>query len=441
MTNTHPTRHFSLLGLLLGLLIGLPILIALLLIQLHPIVPENPTLDNLAINTIEQLIVDNAPASIAAPGEISLHLDADELNLLAAFLLQNVPGIQDVNADVALASGHAILSLSAPIPSTFQRLFLNVRAGVRGGVDGVDLFAVRLGYLPVPDALLHFILRQLAARLSNTYVNYQELMELQQSLRSISFQEDLLEISLDWDPRLLTQVQTQAEQLFLNLEDKERIVYYLGEIARITQAQAEDTRTISLSLLLAPLFEEAQQRGLQGADPVTENRTLLQALSLYVNEADLASLLSSDTGTSLNTPRRLSVTLQRRPDLAQHFTSSAAMSATVGTNVAGLLSTSKEAHDARYRTGFSFSDLTANSAGAALGNAATENTGLARQMQLSIASTRQESDYMPPVSRDNAGLSEVDFSAQYTDRNSEAYRARLTMIEEEIAALPVYQQP
>ena len=46
---------------------------------------------------------------------------------------------------------------------------------------------------------------------------------------------------------------------------------------------------------------------------------------------------------------------------------------------------------------------------------------------------------MPPVSRDNAGLTEDDFSAQFTDRNSEAYVARLADIDEQIAALPIYR--
>ncbi|MCB1664156.1 MAG: hypothetical protein KDI28_00120 [Pseudomonadales bacterium] len=441
MTKIRNSSPFRLPLLIIGLPLLLLLLLAALLLQTSPAVPRNPTLDNPAINTIEQLLVDNGPASISSPGELTLHLDADELNLLAAFLLQNIPGMQEVTADVALQQGNALVNLSMPLRTPLTPLYLNVHAGVRERGESLDLFALRLGRLPVPDALVHFLIARMQARMAGAYVNYQELVDLQQSLRTVSFEENLLEITLDWDPRLLARVQTQAEQLLLSADDKARIVHYFGRIVTIVEAQPQDVSSISLSLLLVPLFQNAQERVAAGEDPVTENRSLLQALSLYVNESDLSQLIEPPGAAALITPRRLTVTIQRRPDLAQHFTSSAAMSATVGAGVAGLLSTSKEVHDARYRTGFSFSDLTANSAGAALGNKATASPTEARQMQASVQSIAAETDYMPPVSRDNAGLSENDFSAQYTDRNSEAYMARISAIDEQIASLAVFQQP
>jgi hypothetical protein len=204
--------------------------------------------------------------------------------------------------------------------------------------------------------------------------------------------------------------------------------------------QAKDARSISLSTLLVPLFSTAYERTQQGANPLSENRALLQALSLYVNESDLSQLVEPPSAAALITPRRLNVTIQRRPDLAQHFTSSAAMSATAGAGVAGILSTSKEIHDARYRSGFSFSDLTANAAGVALGMAATTSRTEAEYLARRIALVVQESDYMPPVSKDNAGLTEDDFSAQFTDRNSREYQTKLAQIDAQIAALPIYIQ-
>lgn len=441
MTNIRNFSPFRSTLLILGLLMLPPLLLAAALLQSAPSVPGNPTLDNPAINTIEQLIVDNGPASISSPGEVILHLDAGELNLLAAFLLQNIPGMQDVTADVALMQGSARVALSMPLPTPLQTLYLNVHARVREQGGGLDIYALRLGRLPVPDALVHYLIARAQARMANAYVNYQELVNLQQSLRQVRFDDNLLEITLDWDPALLARVQTQAEQLFLSAEDKARIVYYFGRIVAIVEAQAPEASSMSLSLLLVPLFEEARERSREGADPIAENRSLLQALSLYVNESDLSQLVEPPGAAALITPRRLAVTIQRRPDLAQHFTSSAAMSATIGEGVAGLLSTSKEVHDARYRTGFSFSDLTANSAGAALGNKATASIEEAQQMQAGVLRIQAEADYMPPVSRDYAGLSENDFSAQYTDRNSEAYMARINAIEEEIASLAVFRQP
>ena len=438
MTKARYISHISKPALLIGVLLGLPLLLAALLLQWQPTVPFNSTLDDVAINSIEELIVDNAPARIGAPGEIVLHLDAEELNLLAAFLLQNIPGTQEVTADVAILEGSAVVDMSVPWTNPFATLYLNLHSKVSQGPQRLELSSVKMGHLPIPDFLVQFISKRLDARLASSYVNYQELANLQQSLREVSFSPDLMQITMDWEPRLISRVQTQAEQLFLSEEDKERIVFYFGKIVEVVDSQPQDTSSISLNLLLFPLFEVAAQRATQGADPIQENRSLLQALSLYVNESDLSQLVEPPSAAALIIPRRLNVTIQRRPDLAQHFTSSAAMSATVGAGVAGILSTSKEVHDARYRSGFSFSDLTANIAGVALGNAATNSFAEAQDLQHRLSMASEETDYMPPVSRDNAGLTQDDFSAQFTDRNSEAYVARVADIDNQIAALPIY---
>src|SRR5690606_20155506 len=120
--------------------------------------------------------------------------------------------------------------------------------------ERLDPFAVRLGHLPVPDAVVHYLIARLQERMASAYVNYRELEDLQQSLRQIAFEEDLLEITLDWDPRLLSRVQTQAEQLFLSAEDKTRIVHYFSRIVAIVEEQPSDRSSISLSLLMIPLF-------------------------------------------------------------------------------------------------------------------------------------------------------------------------------------------
>lgn len=438
MIKARHISHISKPALLLGLLIGLPFIVAVLLLQWRPSVPFNPTLDKVAINTIEELIVDNAPARIGAPGEIVLHLDATELNLLSAFLLQNVPGMQEVTADVSLQDGNANVAMSVPWNTPLATLYLNLRSKVSQGAERLELSSVKIGHLPLPDFLVHFLSKRLEARLATSYVNYQELVNLQQSLREVRFGPDTLQITMDWEPRLISRMQTQAEQLFLSAEDKERIVFYFSELVAIVDNQPPNTRSISLNLLLFPLFETASQRVAAGADPIMENRSLLQALSLYVNESDLGQLVEPPSAAALITPRRLNVTIQRRPDLAQHFTSSAAMSATVGAGVAGIISTSKEVHDARYRSGFSFSDLTANIAGVALGNAATSSPEEAQDLQKRLSIASEETDYMPLVSQDNAGLTQDDFSAQFTDRNSDAYVARVADIDEQIAGLPIY---
>lgn len=408
------------------------LLAALLAVQWHPAVSRSVAMDSIAINAIEDLIVDNAPARVGRPGELQLQLDQSELNLLAAFALQTIPRMTAVAASVSIEQNSALLNLSVPLPLTLHPAYLNLHAELLAVSGSAELGTLWIGNLPVPGPALRVLVTLGERWLASSYVNYGALRQLKESIRDITFEENAISFTLHWEPQLIARVQNQAEQLLLSADDNARIGHYTALLSDILDKLPDTARNVSIHDLLSPLFKEAQFNVAQGADPVVENRALLQAVSRYVNE---------QADNEADGMRRVSVTLQRRADLAQHFTSSAAMTASVGADIAGLLATSKEAHDARYRSGFSFSDLTANMAGVALGNAATANTASARRLQDHLATATLETDYMPQVARDNAGLSEDDFLQQYQDRASPAYRERLDAIDAQLAALPVYEKP
>lgn len=429
MSTSRPTAFLRTALTAVALSVSLVLLVVLLAVQWQPSVARRVAVDSIAINTIEDLLVDNAPARVGRPGELSLDLDRDELNLLAAFALQSIPRMSLVAANVSMAPGAALLDLSVPLPTPLRPLYLNLHAQLHAVDGSATLGTLWIGNIPVPGPAMHMLIALGEQWLASSYVNYDALRQLKDNIREIAFDGDAMRLVLNWEPQLIARVQNQAEQLLLSADDSARIAHYSQALADILANLPPDTRTVSLSELLMPLFQQAQRSVAAGADPIVENRSLLQALSLYVNAAETAATADA---------RRLTVTIQRRADLAQHFTSSAAMTASVGADVAGLLATSKEAHDARYRSGFSFSDLTANMAGVALGTAATSSAASARRLQARLAQATVETDYMPQVARDNAGLSEDDFLAQYQDRTSPAYRERLNAIDEQLAALPIY---
>src|SRR5690606_23949015 len=331
---------FRRLALTLLVLVGLLLAIMVLTLQLQPTVPASRALDNVDINTIEQLIVDNAPERISTPGERIVHLDREELNLLAAFALQTVPGLGDVAAEVSLLPGNAVVDVSAPVRLPFLTVYVNLRTQLLARERGVEIGSVRAGNLPIPLALVDFMLETTQRRLARSYVNYQELADLQRNVRQVDFQDSAVVITLDWDPSLIASVQNQAEQLLLRPEDRERILQYYTRIEEVVAQQPEGTRSVSLTTLLAPLFATAREAVQAGADPVTENRTLLQALSLYVNETAIRELTGEEISRA-EWRRRMRVTIQRRPDLAQHFTTSAAITASSGAGVASILYNSK----------------------------------------------------------------------------------------------------
>jgi hypothetical protein len=132
------------------------------------------------------------------------------------------------------------------------------------------------------------------------------------------------------------------------------------------------------------------------------------------------------------------VMLHQRNDLALHFVSAAAIAASAGVTMAEVLSNSKEVYDARYGTGFSFSDMTANAAGVALGEYSTSSQYSALQIQRLLMQTEMETAYMPIPLTDADGLDEASFIEKFGTRDSTQYLQRLQEINEAVQALQLY---
>lgn len=247
-----------------------------------------------------------------------------------------------------------------------------------------------------------------------------------------------MNVSLYWDPVLIGKLGNQTPHLFISSQDQQRIINYYQLISSVAATIPTDIRAVSLNTFLVPLFTAALENSLNGGDPVAESRTLFQTLALYVNQEPLEQLLGEELAQQITPAPFIEVRLQRRQDLAQHVTTIAAVTASAGAGLAELLSTTKEAYDARYRSGFSFSDLTANSVGVTLARLATSDAASALVMQERLSKLQNESDYMPTVGNNRDGLSEADFNAQYTDRNSPEYQARVSEIQQLIDNRPLF---
>jgi len=437
MPRARPLIRF-LLKTLFVLAVSLPVAILLLSIQANPIVQMTDKLDEEDINLIEQLIVDSNPGQFTGSGDGRIDISEQELNLLASYSIQNFPNISSVAVNLSLEHNTATMIMSLPLNILSFNLYLNITTEFQQQADRASLSSIQIGHIKLPNYMLSSILDFTQNQLQSTYENYQEFAELLQSIKSVQFDENELRMHLQWEPILISKIKSRAQQLFITSEDRIRILRYHSQINEIAMQAASEHNRVSLNTFIFPLFETAKNQSALGSDPIAENRALLQALALYVNNKDINEIVG-DTEIPLPTAPRVMVTVHRRFDLAQHFVTSAAITASAGAGIAGIMSTSKEAYDARYRTGFSFIDLTASVAGVSFAAAATENTLKALQVQSSMSRASEETDYMPAVANEWDGLKEEEFNQQYRNRNSAQYRQRVAEIERQVAALPIYK--
>lgn len=422
------------------LLTAAVLVLAVATLSFTPLVQHAGTLTEAEVRHVEQLIVDNSPSRFENQGARDLTLSDDELNLLTAFTLSNVPQLQDVAIDFDINGEQASARASIPQQLGPVTIYLNLQANFAQNQGRARLLELHAGRIPVPRGIIRSAERAAGYRLASASTASQQLAEVRHSVVSYDLVDDELHLRLEWEPEALSQIRSQAQQILVSDEDRERITAYHNRIHEIANETFQIRRQVSLHTFLPELYKLAHERSrLSGADPVAENRTLLQALSLFVNDLPITQLLGARQGEVLPANPSMIVMLYQRHDLSRHFVTAAAIAASAGVGIAEVLSNSKEVHDARYGTGFSFSDMTANVAGATLGEVSTADPASARHMQQMLMEATSESGYMPEPQTDSDGMDEESFIARFGDRTSAAYLQRLQELENSVMALPLYQ--
>jgi hypothetical protein len=436
--STRPKLPILLLRIILVLLLSAPVIVLLLSIETSPSLVAKQQLTDKELFRIETLLLESTPQSPSIASRHRLQLDSKELNLLLRYAINIMNLSSDWAARTALSQGNLNAQLSVRLSSGSLPMYLNVEAGFIEDDNRLTLDALRVGRMAVPNKFLQFILQRLRGNLATENITYLNISELINNVENVELELNQMRVAMQWDPNLISRISNQAQQLFISEQDQQRIIDYYAIITNIATAVPIDIRAVSINAFLSPLFAAAAEKTLAGGDPIAENRTAFQTLAIYLNQESIAQLIGEEAAAEIELAPFIEPRLFRRQDLAQHLVSIAAITASAGADLAQMLSTTKEAYDARYRSGFSFSDLTANSVGVTMAQLATGNPETAKIMQGRLADLQNESDYMPQVGNNRDGLSETDFNAMYTDRSSPQYVQRLAEIQTLIDSRPLF---
>jgi len=436
--SARPRLAILLLRTFVVLLLSAPVIVLLLSIETSPSLVAEQQFSGEELSRIETLLLESTPQSLGYASRHELQLNAEELNLLLRYAVNIMNLSSNWAAQTQLSQDKLNTQLSVRIGEGLLPIYLNVEANFIEDENLPTLDALRIGKISVPNRFLQFTLQRLRGDLATENVVYQDFSELINNIESVELESKQMTVSMQWDPNLIARIANQAQQFFISEADQRRIIDYYGIISNVAAAVPIDIRAVSINAFLSPLFAAAQEKTLAGSDPIAENRTAFQTLAVYLHEESIAQLIGVEAAAEIAPAPFIEARLQRRQDLAQHLVSIAAITASAGADLAQMLSTTKEAYDARYRSGFSFSDLTANSVGVTIAQLASNDPETAKIMQSRLANLQNESDYMPEVGNNRDGLSETDFNAMYTDRNSPQYQERLAEIQTLIDSRPLF---
>ena len=197
-------------------------------------------------------------------------------------------------------------------------------------------------------------------------------------------------------------------------------------------AAAPGSRASVLGLLRS-LVVEAAERTAAGADPVIENRT---AILLAAAQAFGCTPVAGG-----RPERHVWPVLHGREDLGRHFAGSAAIAVLLDRETSESVGRDKEVNDARDVSGFSFSDIAANRAGARFGALATASAQSARRVQDWMEQAVSDTDIMPEVRDLPDHLPENELRRRFGEPGEGAYEQVLGEIEARIARVPLYRVP
>ncbi len=390
--------------------------VVFLAIDRTPVVERAVVLTPTHIERAKRIVRGQSLRRMRAGSLQSMRLRADDVDTAANYL---VGLYAQGSAHVQLEDRAARFLVSAPLPRSPVRGYLNISGRLVQTEDLPRLESVRIGHLPLPDRLSNWILDRALERLRTDSRRPLPV----DALRTVRFWPRSMLLIYAWDNALSSQLGASM----VSEGDVERLQPY--QVLLAEEARAFGRGPVSLSVLLHPMLRLAQTRSGEG-DAIAENRAALLVLTFHV----LGERLSRVVPQAAAWPRPLwqRVTLAGRTDLAKHFMVSAAVAAHADTALADAIGLYKEVEDARGGSGFSFDDLAADRAGTRFGDAATTR---AQALQARLQAGVRELDVMPPVSDLPGGMSEPEFRARFGGIGAPGYEEMLREIDRRIAEL------
>lgn len=399
----------------LALLLGL-------MIQGRPIAMPEPQPAQQYLSRTRTLIHDTVRARVGDADRKRLVLTAEDLAAAANFVLLR----KNLQGRVACTIENTRLKLVASIRLPIRReRYLNLRLIADDAWPKARIKRLKLGWLSLPSPVVGWLVE--GALRFTPLARFSRVGE--QLVQDVRIRDGRLAMSLHWNRDVLA----RAEGLVTDLADKERLLIYHDKLAEVV-GQPQIKRYVRLGTLMKALFALARSRSEDNHDPIAENRALIVVLAAYVNGKSLSALLFTPTS-----PPQRGVLLNKRIDTAQHFMGSASLAMSGQGTLVDMIGLAKEMHDTHDGSGFSFTDLAADQAGALFGKLAVRNEAKARMIQDMLSRSADESQFMPPVKDLPENLHQQEFEGRFKDIESPEFHAMKELIALRIEGLPLYR--
>lgn len=414
-----------LIKLIFLVIFATPLLIggaAFLAVDTQPSINRAAEVTPSSIERAKRILNQNDPRKLKSGARRTVTVNAGDLDLAANYLAHQYGG---GSARVELHSGGALVGASLKVPLVPVGLYINANATVieQSPLPAID--RLRIGKLPIPAWLAHWIIGEIPALVRADL----DLSTVTQLIQNVTIKERSVALTYEWQEGALKTLRAAV----VSAKDQERLAIYQELLVSVAQKQRG--KKPSLVSFLGPFFQLAKDRTPQ-SDAVDENRAAILVLAVYANGRSFDKILP-DMQSRPNAVQH-ELVLNQRDDFAKHFIVSAALAVSAGSPLSDAVGLFKEVSDSRGGSGFSFNDIAADRAGSRFGAEAARSAS-AKKLQTRVSAGIDESDLMPATADLPEFMAEADFKRRFGGVDGAEYKKMMADIERRIAALPLYR--
>ncbi len=372
-----------------------------------------------------------------APAEIVV--TAGDARSLASLAARAMPGLA---GDMRLSARAIELRASVPVPPRLAGGYINADIVVVPSDQGLRVGRCRIGALTIPGGVALWAVE----RLTNLVLGDALGTRVLGSIERIEAAPDVARVEVDPSGNFRAALEALRNR-FRSVRDwvqpagdPRRIGVYYDRIMELERALGPSNRR-SLALYVASLFDLAQARS-AASDPIIENESLIYALATYFASYRFATLTGMQrTGAIAEPGWHSEPLLGERRDLRLHFLVSAGIELLSNHDISIAAGEFKELLDSgEGGSGFSFSDLAADRAGALFARLATAGYLPAREMQRRLANNPDEVAFFPDIAGLRDDMPKAEFEREFGGLDSESYQRALADIDDRILRLPAYHE-
>lgn len=367
----------------------------------------------------------------------SLSINNENLTLLLGYL-SSFTG--DIYYQGRFSPKGVELHLSLPVLGPKQDAFLNIHffglASVDAGNFSIHLKTFKVGSIEFPTEGLSKVTNE-AIRI---YQSSSKGHRSKETLESIQFDRKGVHIRVKRTEDEEDDTGSLYSKIFVSRELSESIQSQIEGLLN-HYAQQNDKATFLSTLKAA--FGRAQERTLDGLNPILQNRAAIIALSTLSGHPDLADRVGIDKAIFQNHPsyrRFMQTTLRGRRDWAQHYLISAALELLAIPRMSHSIGLLKEEIDADGGSGFSFADLAADLSGIRFAQQATRSGFEAIKFQRKVAILSHISHIAPSMKHLPEGILEASFKDRFVSIDSDRFNQMIDTIERSIEKCSLLSQ-